>query len=47
MEEAAEQYAEAARLSPDDPASHRQLGLTYQKLGRDEEAAAEFRESCA
>ena len=32
----------AARLSPDDPSTHNQLGMAYQRLGKAELAAHEF-----
>jgi predicted Zn-dependent protease len=40
--EAAEQLEAAARLNPDDPGIHYQLGQAYQKLGRTELAQQQF-----
>jgi tetratricopeptide (TPR) repeat protein len=41
-EKAVEQYKRAAELSPEDDGVHLLLGRAYQKLGRAEEAKAEF-----
>jgi tetratricopeptide (TPR) repeat protein len=41
-EKAVEQYKQAAELSPEDDGVHLLLGRAYQKLGRAEEAKAEF-----
>ncbi|MDH7486435.1 MAG: tetratricopeptide repeat protein [Anaerolineae bacterium] len=44
-DEAATALARAAELSPDDPAIHSALGQAYEKLGRADEAAAEYQKA--